>query len=66
MKIWLFLKAQNATVNPSRTSKVTVTCDSKDLELPWEEFADRYVRPAFTQLVAEMKQRNESVGPGNG
>lgn len=35
--------------------QVTARVNDSDLALPFEEFAERFLRPAFTQLAAEMK-----------
>jgi hypothetical protein len=50
-KNYLYLKLEKGET----IAEVKALLKDADLELPFEEFMERYVRPAYKQLIAEQK-----------
>jgi hypothetical protein len=58
MENFLYFKLQKGEA----ISYVETPLKDSDLELPFEVFAERYVRPAYDQLIIEMKHQLDKTG----
>lgn len=61
MKNYLYMKLEKG--EGEVISNVEMRLEDSSLELPFEVFAERYVRPAYKQLIAEQKYRLEHPAP---
>jgi thiaminase len=59
MENFLYMKLETGT----GISNVQTRLKDSDLELPYDEFFERYVRPAYMQLIAEQKALLDSAAP---
>jgi hypothetical protein len=65
---WLFLKLQKGAIEDpdAAISQVLVKVEESDLALPFEQFSEIYIQPAFEQLKREqdylLEQRAADLG----